>query len=337
MGHNPAGVVLMGALETTALSLEESSFFSSAGFSGVTLFGRNIPEHVPSVANLNRSVHALASDPDVPMLIAVDQEGGRVRRLQEPFPNHGPALQLADGEQTPAALAEVLAYASSVGTALANWGFNVDFAPVVDVLSNPQNPVIGDRAFGRDPAAVSLRAGAFLTGLQAAPVIGCLKHFPGHGDAAVDTHLGTAIVDADETTLLRREVRPFIELMGETKMIMVAHCIYPAWSNVPASCSPEIMQDLLRRRLGFRGVIVTDDMNMHAIPQDEPSWKQAIVDAIAAGADLLLVCRHMERCRWAYEALQQQAAASPAFAKRLEDAAQRVLSLRRYLGARRRL
>ena len=240
-------------------------------------------------------------------------------------------MNLANGERTASALGSIEAYGAEVGEHLRLLGVNVNFAPVVDILSNPDNTAIGDRCFGVDAETVSVRAGAFMAGMQSQQVAGCLKHFPGQGHAAVDTHLGSAVVDLSEDALVMRELRPFVDLLADAPMVMIAHAIYPAFDDVPASCSEKVMQGLLRQRLGFQGVVVSDDMNMHAIPQDRKSWTDAIITAIAAGADLVLVCRHLERCRWAFEAIEQEAAKSSAFKARLEEAASRVLGLRRTL------
>lgn len=324
-----AGAVLVCAVEGTVLTDAEREFLGRT--SGVTLFAWNVPEDHARLLDLTTSLQACRSAGAPPLVIAIDQEGGRVRRLKAPFPNAGPAMGLAGGKDDLSALNEIRAIAHDMAARLLRLGVNVDFAPCVDILTEATNTAIGDRAFGMDAKTVAKRAGAFMAGLHDAGVLGCLKHFPGQGDAKVDTHLGSAVVDLPIKQLMEREVAPFAALIEQAPMVMVAHCIYPQWAAEEASRSPRIMQGLLRRELGFGGVIVSDDMLMGAVPQDEQAWQDAIIETVAAGADMVLVCRHLERAKLAHAALKREAARHPAFAARLEDAALRMLALRQHL------
>lgn len=328
--NTAAGTVILGAVEGTALSEAEAQFVTRVALSGVTLFSRNVPkDDFRKVDGLTRALQACRGAGTPPLLVAIDQEGGRVARIRNPeFPERGPAMQLEGGRRDHTALAGIESYGRELGDALFGLGINVDFAPCTDILTEPTNDAIGDRCFGTDAEAVTLRSGAFLAGLSAAGVLGCLKHFPGQGDAKVDTHLGGAAVNLPMATLEERELVPYKALLPKAPMVMISHCIYPAIAGCEASRSPKVMKDLLRGKLGYGGVVVSDDMNMGAIPQDETTWQEAIVDAIAAGADLVLVCRHLERCVLAHEAIQRAAAKSPAFSVRLAEAADRVLRLR---------
>lgn len=327
-----AAAVLVCAIEGREISAPERRFFESIPVSGVTLFGRNIDqENQPAVSKLVSELQRLRPSYAPDLVIAIDQEGGRVARLKAPFPNRGPAMHLASEMPEPEGLGHIRSYGAEVGSALKSLGINVNFAPVVDVLSEPENHAIGDRAFGTDPHSVTDRAEAFLDGLQSTGVKGCLKHFPGQGDAKVDTHVGTALVKAPLSLLEDRELVPFRSLLPKSPMVMIAHCIYPALAPVEASRSPDVMKDLLRQKLGYQGVIVSDDMTMGAIPQDEKAWQAVLIEAVYAGADMLLVCRHLERFRLAHEALSREAQAKPSFANRLTEAANRVMSLRKTL------
>ncbi|MCX6130679.1 MAG: hypothetical protein NTX25_16670 [Proteobacteria bacterium] len=157
----------------------------------------------------------------------------------------------------------------------------------------------------------------------------CLKHFPGQGEAGADTHAEATIIEASLETLMKRELQPYLAMMHECPMIMVSHAIYPALDAVyPASLSKHIMQDFLRQKLQYQGLVVTDDMNMKAIAQDKETWTTAVLNSVAAGADLVLVCRDLDRYRWAIEALARESERSPAFQNRLTDALQRLHSLR---------
>ena len=327
-----AAAVLVCAVEGRELSPAERQFFQTVAVSGVTLFGRNIDQDNHSDVRLLVNDLQRLRPPSTPdLVIAIDQEGGRVARLKAPFPNRGPAMSLARDLADQDAQKVIRTYGSEVGFALSRLGINVNFAPVVDVLSEPDNQAIGDRAFGTDARSVILRGEAYLDGLQSTGVKGCLKHFPGQGDAKVDTHIGTAVVKAPLPVLEERELAPFRALLHKSPMVMIAHCIYPALAPEEASRSPVIMQGLLRNRLQYKGVIVSDDMTMGAIPQDEKAWQAVLVEAIHAGADMLLVCRHLDRFRLAYEALAREAQVSVSFGRRLTEAANRVVSLRKTL------
>lgn len=327
--RDAASSVVVAAVEGLQLSPDELRFFREERPAGVTLFRRNIPqsqyEHVKS---LNDSLQATRSAGDPPLMIAVDQEGGRVARFPKAFVDEGPALNLAAGSTEPPALDYIEDYGKRLGKALRDLGFNVDFAPVLDVLTEPKNTAIGNRVFGTTPEQVIPRARAFLKGIQSERVWGSLKHFPGQGDAKVDTHLGTAVIDISLQTLWTRELAPFRAMIHDAPMVMVSHCIYPMLCDREASRSRIIIQDWLRGRLGFKGVVVSDDLNMGAMPQQIKDWQQILIECIVSGCDALLVCRHLDRCYAAIECLRQEATRSPAFRTRLEDAATRVTQMR---------
>ncbi len=353
-----AASVLMIGVEGQNLTPQEVRFLQTVKPAGVILFGRNInQENHLQVRELTTSIQDYCSDVNSSpiRLIAIDQEGGRVSRLKADFPNQGPALSLAQGRWDQNGLEDITAYGKAIGVRLNQLGININFAPVVDLLTEPLNTALGDRCFGKTPEQVIPRARAFLSGLQSVPVLGCLKHFPGQGDAAIDTHLGTAMVNLPESLLWERELAPFRELIHQgngtqetsaeapaaahagvplVRMVMVAHCIYPAWSPREASRSPEIMGQLLRHRLGFEGVIVTDDMLMGAIPQSDKEWCQALIDSVRAGADLVLVCKGLDRAQIAYQCLTEEADKDSEFAHRLQDAALRVTRLQKHVGTR---
>ena len=330
--RDAASAVLVAAVEGMVLTSEEERFFREEAPAGVTLFKRNIPqEDYTKLQKLTADLQATRANGQPPLVVAIDQEGGRVARIGSPFPNLGPAMHLAAGGVDPSSLKSIQDYGATVGAELKSLGVNVDFAPVVDIFTEPSNVAIGDRCFGTTAEQVSLRAGAFMDGLQGTNVLGCLKHFPGQGDARVDTHEGTAIIGASLQTLLTRELEPFRRLMPKAKMVMISHSIFPALCEREASRSQIVIMDWLRARLGFQGVVVSDDMNMGALPQEIDAWKTALIDAVAAGCDMLLVCRHLERCKIALEALRHESAKSPAFKSRLEDAAERVTKLRKFL------
>ena len=312
-----AGKLLMVGLEGPDLTRPERDFLERCRPAGVILFGRNIDSGDRGrLKALTAEIRALCQTPGDPVgpLIAIDQEGGRVARIKGSFPNRGPALLLEGGATSFEALSKIRAYGQEVAEALVDLGINVNFAPVVDLLTEPRNTAIGDRCFGTTAEQVILRAGAFLEGLSEGGVLGCLKHFPGQGHAQIDTHLGTAVIDVDRETLLTRELAPFRALHPKAPMIMVAHGVYPVLDSKPASLSAKMMTDLLRGDLGFAGMVVSDDMLMGAIPQEEDVWTDLLVQSVRAGADLLLVCKGLDRIQLAWTALAEKASRDPAFA-----------------------
>ena len=270
---------------------------------GVILFDRDVAagagvlRNVTSpeqVARLNAALRMSAQDAGLPPLfIAVDQEGGRVERLKPVygFPSSPPAAELCPGgDPQPALLA-----GKSVGQTLRTAGFNLDFAPVADVNVNPANPVIGGlgRSFSADPQAVATCAGAFAEGLHGSGVLTAAKHFPGHGSSTKDSHLGFTDVSG---TWSEAELLPFAELIrqGQADMIMTAHVFNNHLDpTYPATLSAPTINGLLRAKLGFSGVVVTDDMQMRAVSAHY-GLKESIRLAVLAGADILLFGNNLQ-------------------------------------------
>jgi beta-N-acetylhexosaminidase len=290
---------------------------------GFILFRRNIgdPEAVANlIGQLVQSCPA-----DLPPWIGVDQEGGRVQRLGAPIVQLPPMRVL--GEIDDLALTE--AAATLLGQQLRALGVNLDFAPVLDVDSNPLNPIIGDRSFGSDPALVARHGIAFARGLQAAGVAGCGKHFPGHGDTALDSHLALPRLSHTLERLRQLELLPFGAAAAQIETLMTAHIVFDALDpGTPATLSHAVLRTLLRDELGFQGVIFSDDLEMKAI-SDHYGVADAACQAVAAGCDVLLICSRPELCVTAHEALVRRAEREPTFAARLLDAAQRSLAVRR--------
>ncbi|MBP6218501.1 MAG: glycoside hydrolase family 3 protein [Oligoflexales bacterium] len=342
-----AAIVLLGAIESTEATEEESNFFQNEDISGIVLFKRNIPKTDKSLTDLQarrtikNSLSQLKSSllgpsssafkRSAPFLFAVDQEGGRVARLSRGVRNEGPALLLTNGAADAPSLRYIEQYGSDLAEGLRELGIQVNFAPVLDILTEPQNTSIGDRSFGYDKESVSSRAGAFLRGLQSGGVWGCLKHFPGQGHSMADTHLQASLVPIDPKTLWNRELVPFQALLSQVQMVMVSHCIYPTIDSKPAGLSSVFLGKILREELSYTGLIVSDDMNMKALDQDLSSWNNSLVEAITVGVDLLLICRDLQKIRAAIEALRMAARQSAAFEKRLLNAAHRVLRFRQNL------
>lgn len=316
MEANPGRVLLVGLAGPDLTSGEKLSL-EKLRPGGVILFRRNLDTRERLAALLEELDSVLPAAP----WIAIDQEGGRVSRL-EPWIGPTPSAW----ERAAAGPHEAYRHGRETGRELANLGFNLDFAPVVD-LCPPDTPNgIGDRSWGIDPEQVSGLTGRFLEGLHSAGVAGCIKHFPGLGDTAVDSHLELPVCRRDGELLQRVDMLPYRELGTLSPAVMVCHASFPTLDPVegrPASLSPAIITGLLREQIGYCGMVVADDMEMGAVaPLDRDG--SAAVQAIRAGADLLPYCADPDRAAAAWEALSREAQDDPDFASRLEEAAVRV-------------
>ncbi len=321
------GTFFVVGFHGVTFSPELRGFLDAMQPAGVVLFSRNI-EDARQVTELNAGIqeHAWAQWGHG-IFISVDQEGGRVARLKQPFTDAPPAMELAGLEHPQQQVARL---ARRMAEELRFAGFNVDFTPVLDVLSDTldvRDTVIGDRSFGTDGQIVSELGALVIREMHAQGVIACGKHFPGHGGVKADSHK-TLPVDARPADVLERvDMAPFRFAIGrDIGMIMTAHLLYPELdADYPATFSRKILTDILRLRLDFRGVIITDDLEMGAVNRfgDIP---QAGVAALQAGADILLVCNSPEK------ALQVKAAVSAALdqlnAGELEASLRRIRLLR---------
>jgi beta-N-acetylhexosaminidase len=221
------------------------------------------------------------------VIVAIDEEAGDVTRLESRQGSSRPG-NLALGAIDDPALTEAVAH--DLGRDLAQAGITLNYAPDVDVNSNPDNPIIGVRAFGSDPALVARHGAAFVTGLQAAGVAACAKHFPGHGDTAVDSHHAVPVIDRDRAELEACELVPFrAAVAAGARSVMTGHLLVPAYdAELPATLSARILHDLLRVELGFDGLIVTDGIEMQGVSR-RYGLEGATVRAVAAGADAVCV------------------------------------------------
>lgn len=286
---------------------------------GVVLFRRNIDDP-KSVAALLRDL--LRDAGGVP-LVAVDQEGGRVQRLRAPVLELPPMRafgQRGDPELTREA-------ARLLGGQLRALGFSMDFAPVLDVDSNPANPVIGDRSFSADPAVVVEQGLAFAAGLADAGILACGKHFPGHGDTDLDSHLALPILRHDRERLDAVELAPFRRAL-DLPALMTAHVVFEQLDPaLPATLSRRVVRELLREELGYPGVVISDDLEMKAV-RDRWGVVEGGLRAIEAGCDVLLVCSDVDACLELRGALAARAEVDPSFRARLTEAAERSRALR---------
>jgi beta-N-acetylhexosaminidase len=321
------GELVVGGFAGTTLPPAYARALRERRRGGAILFKPNVEGGPLAVAALAREVHAAA--PEAPF-VGIDQEGGRVARLRAPLLEVPPMRTVASWGDV--ALAERIARA--VGAELAALGFTIDFAPVLDVNTCADNPVIGDRAFGDDAETCARFGVAWIRGLQGAGLLACGKHFPGHGDTTKDSHVDLPVVDQPRERLERVELAPFrAAAAAGVATLMTAHVVYRALDEArPATLSP-VVGSALREAVGFRGALVSDDLEMAAIAARWPI-EDAAVQAVAAGCDVLLVCWSDEKQERVVEALAREAERSAAFRARCEEAGARAAEARRRASAR---
>ena len=328
------GQLLMAGFEGTEPGDDDAVFLQDYQVGGLILFGRNI-ESAEQLTALTNGLKALNGD-QIPLLIGVDQEGGLVDRMPPEVsrtPSAWSVGQTLDTEGVGAA------YGALLAEECAAFGFNMDFAPSLDIWSNPDNTVIGDRAFGNDWEWTAFFGMSAVEGMEKqGTVIPVVKHFPGHGDTAVDSHMGLPVVDKSLEDLSLQELPPFRDLIsgGETPSgraeavpaVMVAHILMTQLDpDLPASLSPAVVTDLLRGELGFGGVVFTDDLTMGAITQNYGLGEAAVL-AVEAGCDMLLVCHGRDSVDAARSALLEAAASGRISQARLDESVRRILSLK---------
>ena len=312
------GQLLIAGFNGHDIPVELKAIAREFGLGGVILFGRNVVEP-EQVAHL--SYEAARLTPDSPAWVSVDQEGGRVARLKAPFTEWPPMATL--GRSGDERLAE--RFARGLASELRAVGITLDYAPVLDVHTNPQNAVIGDRAISENADEVGRLGAVIVRAMQDEGLAACGKHFPGHGDTIADSHLELPLVEHAPERLREVEFVPFkAAIDAGVAAIMTAHVLVPSLDEQqPATLSRRIVTGLLRGELGFEGLIVSDDLEMKAIAADR-SVPDAAVLAIAAGCDVVLACgsdHHVQAA--ALEALVHAVEEERLPAARVEDALKR--------------
>jgi beta-N-acetylhexosaminidase len=309
------------------LSVSEEEFLIKNNIGGVILMGRNAkaPEQIHM---LTSSIQKLRhkSKYKTPFFIAVDMEGGRVARMKEPF-TQWPSLKKLGDIDSPSLAFNMAMY---MGRELSAVGVNLDFAPCVDVLTNPTNTAIGDRSLSSDPEVVAKMSSALVRGFMKSEIITCAKHFPGHGNTCVDSHDELPVEVADIARLNEIELVPFKKaIRSRVDLIMMSHILYKNIDpQYPATLSELFIQKLLREELRYRGLIVTDDLDMKALTKNY-SANEIPVRAIEAGNDLLLYCNDPAVPPQAMAALEQAVSEGRISLARVEDSFQRISKLKR--------
>jgi beta-N-acetylhexosaminidase len=319
------GQVLMVGFWGSTPSQDIIDLISRYHIGNIILFSRNIGD-TRQVLALTQSLQRIAKEAGhpYPLLIAIDQENGIVQRL-------GETATIFPGNMALGAIgSDEIAYevARATGQELQALGINMNLAPVLDVNNNPANPVIGVRSFGEDPRLVARLGAAMVRGYRASGVISCLKHFPGHGDTTVDSHLALATIPYSLERLEALELVPFrrcIEAGADS--IMTAHVFFPALTHedmLPATLSSAIIRGLLREQMGFQGIMISDCLEMQAISETFGTERGAVM-ALQAGNDLVLVSHLYERQRGSFEAIQEAVNSGVLSPETIQQAAERVL------------
>lgn len=289
---------------------------------GVALFGKNIsnPEQ------LTIFIYEMQQQSAIPLFVGIDEEGGKVSRIAN-SPNFDvPKFQSMQkiGETGNDTNAQNVGLA--IGTYLKQYGFNLDFAPVADTNTNPENIVIGDRSFGNDPDLVAKMVSAEITGLHESEIMTCIKHFPGHGDTKGDTHTGYVSIKKTWEELKECELIPFTNSLDATDMVMISHITAPniTTDKLPASLSAKLIKEKLRGELGYEGVVISDSMAMGAITSEYSSSESAI-KAILAGIDIVLMPEDfVDAYNGIYSAVKNGLISN----KRIDESVLRILNLK---------
>lgn len=299
MSTLPLGQLFLLGFPGLEVSAASQELLKKEKAGGAILFKRNV-ESLEQVVALNAALVELGDD-ERPMLISVDQEGGRVARLRGICTDLPPMRRLgelsADDADLPYRVGAMMA------RELSALGFHLDFAPVLDVDTNPDNPVIGDRSFSRDPRLVAEAGVQLIRGMQQAGVAACAKHFPGHGDTAQDSHFELPRLDHEMERLEEVELLPFrAAIEVGVASIMTAHVLFgPLDDQLPATLSHAVLTKLLRERLGYDGVVISDDLEMKAVA-DRWEIEELVRQGLLAGVDLFLVCHDADKQSRAIEA-----------------------------------
>ena len=318
-----AGVLCVG-LDGSIIDSNTQAALRSTPFAGIVLFARNVQTAVQARVLTDTIRECFAGCPPI---IAIDQEGGRVARLRDGAVAIPSMMSLAAaGDCDLARLA-----GEQIAHDLRRIGANLNFAPVLDLATHANSTVIGARAFSDDPECVTAFGRALATGLEAGGIVATFKHFPGHGSTSTDSHLALPVVDAQEHALRSRDLRPFLALLPKARAVMTAHIVMKAFDpERPATLSHRLLTGLLRDEIGFTGVCFTDCMEMDAIAKTVGTAGGAVL-ALQAGADCVLISHRMELADEAIERIGEAVQAGTLPLRRLEEAFNRVQTLRRSL------
>jgi len=318
------GQMVIAGLNGYEIDENTRAMIENYNIGGFILFSRNVENSGQLLALIN-SLKRTNSKNKVPLFISIDEEGGRISRMPEEL------AKIPSNKEIGKVNNSDLSY--KIGGILAEelklFGFNMDFAPVMDINSNPNNPVIGDRSFGTKAEVVTKLGIQTMKGIQAGGIIPVVKHFPGHGDTSVDSHAGLPVVDNDMNRLKSFELVPFSEAVKSgADAVMIAHILLKSIDpQNPASLSETIITDILRKQLGFNGVVISDDMTMGAIEKNY-IVSDAAVKSINAGTDIVLVCHGYDKQVAVINALRSAYEAGIISRERIDESVYRILKLK---------
>lgn len=317
------GQMIIAGFSGTTLNEETIDLIQNKRIGGVIFYSNNIESMTQTVTLLN-DMKEINKQNKMPLFLSVDQEGGRVSRLP------GSLKTIPTNESIGKVNNTKFSYGIGkvIGNELKQFGFNLDYAPVMDVNSNPDNPVIGDRSFSGDPNVVKQLGIETMKGMQSEDIVTVIKHFPGHGDTSVDSHLQLPKVNKSLEDLEKTELIPFKGAIEEgVDMVMIAHILLPQLDDKPASLSPKIINGLLRKQMGYEGVVITDDMTMKAIT-NHYGIEQASVDSIKAGSDLILVAHDYNKVVSVMKTIKAAVENGEISEERLNESVERIIKLK---------
>ncbi|MFJ5715974.1 beta-N-acetylhexosaminidase [Neobacillus sp. NPDC093127] len=318
------GQMILAGIDGTTMDVKAKQLISQIHVGGIIFYKNNFETPAQAVQLVNQLKAGNSSS--LPLILGVDQEGGRVTRLPGGLVNFPPNKQIGQVNNPN--------FSYKVGTLLGQelkkFGLNLDFAPVLDINSNPNNPVIGDRSFGNNAEIVSKLGIQTMKGIQSQNVITTIKHFPGHGDTSVDSHLDLPIVNKSLKELKELELIPFERAIEQgADVVMVAHILLPQLDKTnPGTMSKAVMTDLLRKQLGFTGVIITDDMTMGAITEHFDIGKAA-VESVKAGSDIILVGHDYNNVVKIIDSIKTAVQNGEISKQRLDESVERIIQLKR--------
>ena len=316
------GQLLIVGFDGTEMSPRLRSLLTALQPAGVILFARNVTNG-PQTHKLLKECRACVS---TPLFTCVDMEGGSVDRFRNVIGSSpSPADVFATGDRK-----AFRKHGEIIGESCRALGFNTDFAPVVDLAFDASRSVMSSRAVSADPKQVAIYAREFLAGLRSAGILGAIKHFPGLGGANLDTHHELPEVARPWKKLWQEDISPYRALRRGSAFVLVGHAAYPAVTpnRTPASLSKKWITDVLRKRVGYRGLVVSDDLEMGGVLKAAPI-EQAAVEHIRAGGDLCLICHIEEHVKRSYEALVKETELNVAFARRVKESVARVLAFKK--------
>ncbi|MEC1785562.1 beta-N-acetylhexosaminidase [Schinkia azotoformans] len=321
------GQLILAGITGTTMDTNTRNLITQYNVGGFIFYKNNLvnPWQAVQLVNQIKAVNAT----NLPLLLSVDEEGGRITRLP------GGLVNLPSNQQIGVVNNQKFSYkvGAILGEELKSFGLNMDFAPVLDINSNPNNPVIGDRSFGDNAKLVSRLGIQTMKGIQSQNIIATIKHFPGHGDTSVDSHLELPIVNKSLKELKELELIPFERAIKKgADVVMVAHILLPQLDpQNPASMSKTVMSDILRNQLDFEGVIITDDMTMRAIT-DHFDIGRAAVESVKSGSDIILVGHHYKNVVETISSLKSAVQKGEISEQRINESVARIIALKRKYG-----